>query len=259
MNFISLQQLRRDVTEWAKSIPPHDCICGVEWSGMLPASILASAWGKSAMPLQMAYPGNGSLLVVDDSINYGGAMRLARAIAPKDAHFAAVYAANEQIASQVDYHFQILPQPRFFEWNIWKHDLLAYACLDMDGIICDDCQTADNDDGPRYESFLKNAEPRYLPRITVSAIVTGRLEKYREQTSLWLSHHGVSYRSLHMMPMSTMQERRAYGIARFKSEIYSGTAYRLFIESAEEQAAEIVKTTGKHVLLIPQSGEWRLL
>jgi len=259
MNFISLQQLRRDVTEWAKSIPPHDCICGVEWSGMLPASILASAWGKSAMPLQMAYPGNGSLLVVDDSINYGGAMRLARAIAPKDAHFAAVYAANEQIASQVDYHFQILPQPRFFEWNIWKHDLLAYACLDMDGIICDDCQTADNDDGPRYESFLKNAEPRYLPRITVSAIVTGRLEKYREQTADWLSRHGVTCQRLHMMPMDTMQERRAYGIARFKSEVYSGSRYRLFIESAQGQAQEIAKTTGKHVLLVPQSGEWRLL
>jgi uncharacterized HAD superfamily protein len=259
MNFVSLQQLRRDVTEWAKSIPPHDCVCGVEWSGMLPASILASLWGKSAMPLQMACPGNGSLLVVDDSINFGGAMRLARAIAPQNSHFAAVYAANEQIARQMNYHYQILPQPRFFEWNVWKHDLLACACVDMDGIICEDCQTSDNDDGPRYEAFLKNAEPRYLPRITVSAIVTGRLEKYRLQTSRWLSRHGVSYRSLHMMPMSTMQERRSYGIARFKSEIYSGTAYRLFIESADEQAREISNKTKKPVLLVPETGEWSLL
>jgi len=31
MNFVSLQQLERDVKAWAQNIPPFDRVCGGEW------------------------------------------------------------------------------------------------------------------------------------------------------------------------------------------------------------------------------------
>lgn len=261
MNFVSMPQLVRDVGQWAERIPPHRIVAGVENSGMLPARMLANRWGAMAMRLSDVSVKDGEdLLVVDDSLNYGGAMRRARAIAPANgSRFAAVYVSESSVASLVDYHFRVVPRPRFFQWNLWKHDLMSSACIDMDGVICEDYQPGDNDDGQRYAAFLRDALPRYIPKTQVSAIVTGRLEKYRSQTDSWLAKHGVPYGRLIMMPCDKPERRREYGIARFKSEVYSDAAYQIFIESESVQAAEIAEITKKPVLLIPESGEWKLL
>jgi hypothetical protein len=45
--------------------------------------------------------------------------------------------------------------------------------------------------GPRYENFLVNARPKFLPRkYHVKLICTARLEKWRPQTEEWLRRHG---------------------------------------------------------------------
>ncbi|MFA5187629.1 MAG: phosphoribosyltransferase [Patescibacteria group bacterium] len=261
MNFVSIQQLERDVLELAYRIPPHSVVAGVENSGMLPARILANRWNVPAVPFREVAGKDGhGVLVVDDSLNYGGAMRRARNMAGGNGfHYAAVYLAEQAGAALVDYHCRVVPRPRFFQWNTWKHDLMASACIDMDGVICEDCTPADNDDGPKYAAFLEDVKPLHIPSIQVAAIVTGRLEKYRKQTEAWLAKNGVSFGKLFMMPLDTPAERRAYGIARFKSEIFSDPAFRLFIESAAAQAKEIAERTKKPVLLASGSEEWRLM
>jgi len=260
MNFVSIQQLERDVLELAYRIPPHSVVAGVENSGMLPARILANRWNVPAVPFRDVAGKDGhGVLVIDDSLNYGGAMRRARNMAGGNGfHFAAVYLAEQAGAALVDYHCRVVPRPRFFQWNTWKHDLMASACIDMDGVICEDCTPADNDDGPRYAAFLENVNPLHIPSLRLAAIVTGRLEKYRKQTEAWLKRHDVPYDRLVMMPFDTPQERRSHGIAIFKARVYAGQPYRLFVESDGVQAAEIAQTTGKPVLCVPKSGEWRL-
>lgn len=261
MNFISFEQLERDVTQWAKDIPVHRIVAGVEESGMRPARLLAKRWRKKAVRLSDVIGQDGEgVLVVDDSLNYGGAMRRARSLANGSGfHFAAVYVAEPARASLVDYYCRVVPQLRFFQWNIWKHDVMATTCMDMDGLICEDFGEGENDDGPLYDSFMKKTKPLHIPQAKVAAVVTGRLEKYRKQTEAWLAKNGVSFGKLFMMPLDTPAERRAYGIARFKSEIFSDPAFRLFIESAAAQAKEIAERTKKPVLLASGSEEWRLM
>lgn len=261
MNFVSLPQLERDVTEWAKTLPRYAVIAGIEESGMLPARILARCRRKKAVRFSEAAGGSGDgVLVVDDSINFGGAMTRARQSARAPGfRFAAVYASGEAMARLVDHHCRIVPQPRFFEWNFLKHDLLAEACFDLDGLLCEDCGPESNDDGRIYARFIEHARPRLIPTEPIAAVVTGRLEKYRRETREWLDRHGVRYGRLAMMPFERPEERRAYGIARFKAETYAAGKYRLFAESDAAQAEQIAAASKKPVLCVPEKDEWRLL
>lgn len=260
MNFVSVEQLMRDIKAWTQALPPFRLVAGVEESGMIPARMLARAWSCEAVTLaEVAGQDGQGILVVDDSLNYGGAMTLARKTAKGPGFkFAAVYAAESSPMNLVDYYFKVLPHPRIFQWNIWKHDLMASACLDMDGVICEDCTPEWNDDGPRYAAFLDNAKPLHIPKVQVAAIVTGRLEKYRKQTEAWLDRYGVRFTRLVMMPAETPPQRRGYGIARFKAETYMDPVYRLFVESGAIQAVEIANLTGKPALSVEESEEWRL-
>lgn len=260
MNFVSVEQLMRDAKVWTQALPPFRLVAGVEESGMIPARMLARAWFCEAVPLaEVAGKDGQGVLVVDDSMNFGGAMTLARKTAKGSGFkFAAVYVAESSPLNLVDYYFRVLPHPRIFQWNIWKHDLMASACIDMDGVICEDCIPEWNDDGPGYANFLENARPLHIPKVQVAAIVTGRLEKYRKQTEAWLERYGVRHTKLVMMPFSYPPQRREYGIARFKAETYVDPVYRLFVESGPEQAVEIAIMTGKPVLSVEESKEWRM-
>jgi len=263
MNFISYPQLARDISEWAKDLPRFDLVVGIDRSGMLPATMLAKAWDVPVEPLSKTWMENENerkVLVVDDSYNFGGAMRQAKSkVKGGSVRYGAVYVANDKGAAQLDYSFQILPHPRAFQWNLFHHDIMPSTCLDMDGVICEDVPTEYNDDGAKYRQFIRDVKPWNLPTVKVGAIVTGRLEKYRAITEEWLDRHGVLYDHLEMMPFGRPADRRAYGIGRFKAEHYANDGYRLFIEDAEDQARTIREQTGKPVLLISGKREWRIV
>jgi hypothetical protein len=36
----------------------------------------------------------------------------------------------------VDYYFENVPLPRYFQWNILNHTTLEKACFDIDGVLC---------------------------------------------------------------------------------------------------------------------------
>ena len=50
--------------------------------------------------------------------------------------YLAIYALETNI-SMVDIFFEICHQPRMFEWNYMHHWGLKYACVDIDGVLCD--------------------------------------------------------------------------------------------------------------------------
>jgi uncharacterized HAD superfamily protein len=193
------------------------------------------------------------VLVLDDSINEGAAMRAARekiVMAGIDAElvFAAVYGLPGG-HREVDHVFESVPQPRMFQWNFMHHIFLERSCVDLDGVLCEDPTQEENDDGPAYLRFLRTAKPLQKPSRRISYLVSSRLEKYRALTQSWLAKNGIQYGKLIMLDLPSKRERqRRSAHAGFKADFYRASNTILFIESDYDQATKIAAASGKPVL-----------
>ncbi len=193
------------------------------------------------------------VLVVDDSLYEGRQIFLAKqqireASLSHDIKYAVAYLSTHKRRDLVDYFYEVVPDPRIFEWNIMHHSILATSCVDIDGVLCRDPTEEENDDGPKYIDFLRNAEPLCLPTSKIGWLVTSRLEKYRGLTIEWLSRHEIQYDNLLMMDLPDKLSRVQGGNhASFKASIYESTQAQLFIESSFYQSVEINRLTGKPV------------
>lgn len=196
------------------------------------------------------HPPAGAALVVDDSVNSGSALsqvkcELAAAALERDIYYGAAYVSDHG-ATMLDVYAERIQWPRVFEWNIMHHDILADACLDMDGVLCVDPAPGLEDDDAAYRRFLTTAPPLFTPSVPIGHVVTSRLEKFRPETTAWLSAHGVDYESLVMLDLPTAAERRRLrSHASFKAGVYIHSSARLFIESEPHQAAAIASISGK--------------
>ncbi len=265
MNFRSMGDLNRDLALWSDRLPRDlDLIVGIPRSGLLAGVMLAL---HMQLPLtdvrgltEGRLLGGGArlgevdetsyiasarrILVIDDSVYTGRAIDEAReTLAGADIaapiEFGAVYASPMSI-SKVDHYYQVIPQPRLFEWNIMHHPCLAESCMDIDGVLCRDPTEAENDDGPLYEAFIRDVPVRLVPSVEVGYLVTARLERYREQTEAWLAAAGIRYRNLIMHPAATGRERRLAGNhGGHKAAAYKRVGGPLFIESSLSQAITI--------------------
>ncbi len=89
--------------------------------------------------------------------------------------------------------------------------------LDFDGILCQDCQPWQDDDGDNYVQWMKTATPLYVPRRTeVPLIVTARLNKYRAITQAWLDRHKF-VSSASSCIGETLRDRNRDDIAAYKA------------------------------------------
>lgn len=252
------------------SILPRDfdLIVGVPRSGMLPANLIALYLSKPFTDIHSFRNGHiyksgergqfidvkqfKKILIVDDSIASGSAMTKAKDLVNEistdfDISYCAVYVVPGK-EKLVDYYFEAVPLPRYFQWNILNHTDLAKACFDIDGVLCVDPQDNQNDDGLKYCDFLLNAAPLYIPRSDIGTLVTSRLEKYRTETETWLANNHVKYQQLIMLDLPDMQARqKANNHAQHKANTYKSNEYKLFIESSLSQAIEINRITGKPV------------
>lgn len=195
------------------------------------------------------------ILLVDDSIATGSSMQKALAriqesgYAGKVSTCAAIVAPSHR--SSVNLSFITLPQPRLFEWNAFHHACVENACFDMDGVLCVDPASHDNDDGPRYEKFLSNALPLFRPTLRIGHIVSARLEKYRALTEDWLGAHKITYGQLHLVDLPSKAERIRLGAhCSHKIRVYRETGAGMFYESDLGQAREIAQGSGKPVLCV---------
>lgn len=276
MNYKTYADLVRDSRALIRKLPADTAaVLAIPRSGLLPATIIAQELGVELgtvegyggyaetfesgprltpilQELAERTGGEGTIVVVDDSVYMGSAMRTAREMlrrrCPDEKFFyAAVYAAPTG-EKELDAAEAVVAMPRLFEWNWMHHSIIGQAMVDLDGILCRDPHVFD-DDGPMYVACLAEAAPLWLPRRKIGTIVTGRLERWRSVTQGWLARHGVTFDRLVMAPFDTAAARRRYNVAGWKSEVYrSRIDVPLFIESNMTDAEIIHRTTGRPVL-----------
>ncbi len=276
MHYRSISDLSRDLGRMATRLPRSvTVVAGVPRSGMLAASILALQQNLALTDVEGLAAGRlfaaGSrktseasagllstpahVLVIDDSVNTGEELRRIRkrleaVSASHRIEYAAAY-VSPAAKHSVDYYADLVEPPRVFEWNLFHHPVLRTSCMDIDGVLCHDPSDEENDDGSRYEEFLRTARPYRIPSVRVGWLVTSRLEKYRAQTEAWLQANGVEYDSLEMLDLPSAEARReSQSHGRFKAEVYRRTGADLFIESCPDQASEIARETGSPVFCV---------
>ena len=276
MHFKSFGDLARDIGKNVARVPQDvDLIVGIPRSGMMAASMLALMLNKKFCDVasfldnrslqhgRTRVPSNGDLeyplqartvLILDDSVDSGASMRRVLnelEVLREGRSFitAAVYASKPG-KSAVDLHFEQVEMPRVFAWNLFHRNELAQCCVDIDGVLCNDPTHDENDDGPRYLSFLENATPLARPTYRIGHLVTSRLERYRPQTLQWLQAHNIQFGQLHMLDLPSAAERRKQGChADFKARVFRAIDdATLFIESDPSQASDIARLSGKPVL-----------
>lgn len=274
MNYRSITDMNDTIVRNLHRLPRDiDLVVGIPRSGLIAANFLSLAANipmtdldgfvagrtyssgitKRRAALDRGVSDMRTVLVIDDSINGGAAMRDARekiaaSGSKADVIFSAVYGSYGRY-EETDFIFEVVPWPRLFQWNFMHHKFLERSCVDIDGVLCLDPTDEENDDGPAYARFLNEARPLYRPTRKIGCLVTSRLEKYRPQTEAWLAAQGIAYGGLVMLDLPSKQERQRQAVhGRFKAEFYRGSDAELFIESEPEQAAAIASLSGKPVL-----------
>jgi uncharacterized HAD superfamily protein/hypoxanthine phosphoribosyltransferase len=270
MYYRNIADLNRIILKRLSILPrDFDLIVGVPRSGMLPANLLALYLNRPYTDIHSFLNGHiykagarGSffdikdfkkVLVVDDSVSAGTAMaEVKEKLKPLENDFSFSYCAIYMSPGKeklVDYFFETVPSPRYFQWNIMNHLTLEKACFDIDGVLCEDPSDNQNDDGEKYTDFVLNARPLFIPGAKIGTIVTSRLEKYRKETETWLKNNNVRYNSLVMLDLPDMAARqKSNSHAEHKAKEYKSKPYMLFIESDPWQAREINRISGKPVL-----------
>ena len=269
MNFRNIQDMNQVILKEIHKIPRNfDLIVGVPRSGMLPANLLALYLNLPYTDLHSFINGHiykagergqyfdiqqfKNVLVVDDSVSSGSALKKCKASlvdleSKFNLKYAAIYVDPSKLNS-VDYYFESVGIPRYFQWNIFNHSTLDKACFDIDGVLCVDPTPEQNDDGQKYREFILNAAPLYIPKSKIGTLVTSRLEKYRAETEIWLDKQGIKYDNLVMLDLPDQKARqKANCHGTHKANTYKESKYNLFIESELTQAIDINRITKKPV------------
>lgn len=270
MNYRNISDLNNIILQRLHIIPRDvDLIVGVPRSGMLPANLLALYLNRPYTDIHSFINGHiykagargqffdvkqyKKILVVEDSVASGAAMlEVKENLKHLENQFEIKYCAVYMVPGKeklVDYYFENVPLPRYFQWNILNHSTLEKACFDIDGVLCPDPTPEQNDDGEKYRHFLLNAPPLFIPGSKIGTIVTSRLEKYRPETEAWLKANNIKYNDLVMLDLPDMAARqKANNHGGHKAKAYMSKPYVLFVESEMAQALEINRLSKKPVL-----------
>ena len=277
MNFRTYEDLSRIISNNLHKIPEDvDLIVGVPKSGLMAASMIALYLNLPLTDIDSLEEGKiynsgiskvrknwitkpedaRKILVVDDSSSTGTTLKQTRKkinkLKYKDKIIFLVVLVTEETKSLPDMYFDICPLPRMFEWNYMHHGLLEQACVDIDGVLCQDPTEEENDDGEKYIDFISNVKPRVVPTRKIKYLVTTRLEKYRKYTEEWLNKNNIQYENLIMMDLPSKAERIKLG----NHGLYKGEQYKkltdtiIFIESSEHQAQIIANVSGKDAFCV---------
>ena len=156
MNYRSIRDLNETILRNLNIVPRDiDLVVGVPRSGMLPANLLALYLNLPYTDIHSFISGfiykSGErrkffdsseykkILIVDDSIASGSALleskkSLAHLTSKFDFRYCVIYATPEK-EKNVDFAFETLKTPRYFQWNIFSHSTLEKACFDIDGVL----------------------------------------------------------------------------------------------------------------------------
>jgi len=235
-----------------------DVVVAIPQGGGLPAAFLGLQINRPVVDLDSFLEDNvegaAHALLVDDICRTGATMaaaheRLVARFPGLRLTTLAVY-CQRRSESYVDITLESAESELLLEWSLFRSPVMRQACLDMDGILCGDATSEQDDDGPQYLDFLVRTARHTVPRGRIHRIVTSRLEKYRAETEAWLARQGIEYDALTMLDLPSEAERRQLRPqGRFKAEVYrSDPDAILFVESETWQAREIARAVpGKAV------------
>ena len=248
-----------------------DMIVGIPRSGMIPALMLAELMNKRCADLDAFIGGRemsvgrrgglmrrgtpGKVLIIDDSVASGNALlKVKDRLQSMEGYtflYACVYAESAEAIGMVDICFENIWQSgeKLYrkEWNIlhlFPH-LAKSGMWDIDSLLCK--EPPNDKDTEAYEAYLAEAVPMVIPPTPVGAIVTYRLEKYREVTEAWLRRYGIEYRELVMFDAPDRVSRnKTISAGGYKGKVYAAARWaKLFYESDPHQAEVISKMSGK--------------
>lgn len=268
--YISREQLARDVLLVARklALQQPSAILGVPRSGMIPASMLATMLNlplysldqggevirlRDGIRFRTAAHLSGPMAVVEDSVASGHSFRELDQILPPNGRYlkAAVYTTPSR-QTMLDAFGRVLPLPHWFEWNLWGQSALLDAfkvSADLDGLICENCPIDDDDDGPRYRTWMDGVQPLVFPNFSpLRAVITARLERYREATVAWLARYRIQYSDLIMGPWQSPAERTLQAVAQWKADAVRSIGSAVYVESEPDLAIEISRRTDAAVI-----------
>lgn len=255
-----------------------DLVVGIPRSGMIPAYLISAFMNIDVCDVDsfienkklqrgitrttkasLSYPQEAkNVLLVDDSIYSGDSLRTILdklSILDKHQITTCVIYATGIGKSKVDIFFEAVEGKKLFEWGIFHNNVITKTCFDMDGVLCRDCLPEQNDEGPLYLDFIKNVEPLFIPTGKIYAIITNRLEKYREETVAWLARYNVQYEQLIMLDLPNKFERSKIdaGIEHKGKKFKALKDSVLFIESSYNQSLSIARVAGKPVYCVDRN------
>lgn len=261
LNFVTFAELIAWTIEWSKNLPRVDLVVAIPRSGLFVGSILAfrqatalstpeqstsSVWRSRHIPTKEIR----HILLVDDSVSTGRAIKEARALVMKSYPNAKIETAA-LIASSVSKHLVdyvgiIIEQPRLFEWN-FLHANKGVTAFDIDGVLSEDPpESGLRLHMPRYREWIKNAKPFLIPTYKIDAIISNRPESVRQETEQWLANNGVRYDKLILDQNDTIPESK-YDHKVTELRILKPD---LFIESSLSEAKAISQNAKVPVLCI---------
>lgn len=245
-------------------------VVGIPRSGMLPANLIAlylnipftdidsfienRIYGAGDRKQYIKNKSN-NILIIDDSISAGIALNKAKTklknIKDYNLIYGAIYARSSS-KHLVNFYCEIVDGDRIWEWNLFHNQLiLGRSCLDIDGVLCRDPKSEENDDGEKYHKFLISAEPKFIPTVKIKTLISCRLEKYRNETMFWLNKHNIQYDNLIMLNLPNAEERKKWNkYGEYKGNEYKKKDYIFFIESSLNEAKKIKEISGKPVFCI---------
>lgn len=256
---------------------PHDvdAVLGVPRSGMIAASIVSEYLNIPLGDVNTLVFSSGDrmklfeskpikkVLVIDDTTFSGKSMRETKEkLKSKEGYefiYCVVYLEGNDGEKEIDLYLEDMRHEDkgwnnicLYEYNLFNHypHVMDKIMWDLDGVFCvNPTQDANEEE---YLEFIKNAVPKFIPRVRLNKIVTYRCNKYRKETEEWLSKNGIRYNLLGMVAADNYIQRHqiAPSSAQFKAEIYKNDDAQLFIESEADQAEQIWKLSNKPVLCI---------
>ena len=279
MRYITLSELTTTIRNNVWKIPHNiDFVIGIPRSGMIVGSIISEFLNVPLIDINSfcagAQPSGGRrlglvneskynrVLVVDDTCYSGNAIREAKEKLKgynQEFIYLAAYLEGwgmdelniwlDDVRKDVDTVCKLV----LYEWNIFNHHphIMSKCLYDIDGVVCLD--PPDDFFTEKYEDYIKNAVPLYIPKVKVRGFVSYRIEKYRDITTKWLADQGITYDNLILFNAQSKSERDFSGISPEKMKAYvykNDSGSILFIESDDWQAQQIHSMTNKPVLCV---------
>ncbi|OGD86669.1 hypothetical protein A2164_00195 [Candidatus Curtissbacteria bacterium RBG_13_35_7] len=255
--YVTLKDLYDWTADWLKEIPLDiDIIVAVPRSGLLVGTLISVLrskplttpdlfiknryWKSKHMEDQTIK----KVFLVDDSTTTGKTIiknfNLLEKTYPAIKIIKGALIATRDSKPILDTYHKIIPHPRIFEWNI-MHGKRFRLAVDLDGVLCEECPPYVDSTESLYIKWISNAKPLRVPGFKIDAIVSNRLESYREVTEKWLEKNNIRYKKLYLWDIDSKFKRKNYAVNKIEHLIKIKP--NLYWESDIKQAKLIFEKT----------------